>query len=90
VVGLLNPDPKKRLGAKKGFEEVSKHPWLSSLDVTNIMNKKVTSPFIPEFMESNMLQNFDKKLEKEAVNSIMPVAQMGHRTRSPTITFKNF
>jgi hypothetical protein len=73
VTGLLNPDVKKRLGTKNGFQEIAKHPWMSNLDVNKIIQKKVKSPFIPEFMESNMLQNFDKKLEKEAVSSIMPM-----------------
>ena len=73
MTGLLNPDVKKRLGTKNGFQEIANHPWMSNLDVNKIIQKKVKSPFIPEFMESNMLQNFDKKLEKEAVSSIMPM-----------------
>jgi serine/threonine protein kinase len=30
--GLLTQDPNKRLGSKKGVQEVIEHPWFASVD----------------------------------------------------------
>ena len=37
---LLNKDPKKRLGSKKGVDEILSHKWLSDIDKTKVLAKE--------------------------------------------------
>lgn len=48
--GLLNRDPKKRLGAE-GAQEIQEHKWFSSVDFENLHT--VPPPFVPSSSEVN-------------------------------------
>ena len=47
ISGLLEKDPKKRLGYN-GKEEVLNHPWLSSVKWDSLLKKKIKPPYLPE------------------------------------------
>lgn len=51
IHGLLQINPKKRLGAN-GIQEIMKHPWFASIDWDNIVNLK--PPFVPEINDLSM------------------------------------
>lgn len=66
VGGLLEKLPEDRLGATGGFSELSRHPWLRGLNVTNIKNKTVKPPitidpnmmcFRPKPADSDILED---------------------------------
>lgn len=46
--GLLQKDPKKRLGCKsKGSDEIKNHKWFSNIDWKLLFNKEMKPPFKP-------------------------------------------
>ena len=51
--GLLQKDPKLRLGSVGGFEEIKSHPWCSSINWSRIYQRKKSPPFIPNLHLSN-------------------------------------
>ena len=44
IKGLMNSNPKKRLGAH-GINEIKKHPWFKGFDWVSLQQKKMPSPF---------------------------------------------
>lgn len=50
---LLEKDPRKRLGAMGGFEEIKRHPWLAKVNWDKVLSKKRLPPFIPNLRLSN-------------------------------------
>ena len=46
IVQLLQIDPKKRLGAQKGLNEICEHPWLKDVKMLDVSKKKTTPPII--------------------------------------------
>lgn len=65
IVKLLNKTPEKRLGSLADSLEVLSHPWFSSLNWTQINDKKVKAPFIPNCEGESYLNNFDEDFTKE-------------------------
>jgi hypothetical protein len=51
--GLLTKDPSKRLGGKRGAEEIKEHPWCKDIDWDKVLKKKVDPPFKPFLHRSN-------------------------------------
>jgi serum/glucocorticoid-regulated kinase 2 len=47
--GLLQKDPKKRLGCKssKGSDEIKYHKWFANIDWKSLINKEIKPPFKP-------------------------------------------
>jgi serine/threonine protein kinase len=43
--GLLNPDPKKRLGSKNGAKEIKEHKYFKGVIWDEYRNKKIDGPF---------------------------------------------
>jgi len=60
---LLNRDKNQRLG-KNGWQEVFGHPFLKSISVKDLLEKKVPAPFVPKLHQLNNLlaQGDDNKL----------------------------
>lgn len=47
IKGLLQKDPKKRLGAENSAQELLSHPFFSKYDLDGIIDKKIQAPFLP-------------------------------------------
>jgi serine/threonine protein kinase len=62
--GLLEKDPRKRLGAEKGFTEIKAHPWLERVDWERVLKRKKSPPFIPNLR----LSNFDPEYTSEPID----------------------
>jgi len=59
VKGLLNRNPKHRLGAQQDAEELKKHPFFSHIDWKALSMKQVTPPFKPVVESDESTANFD-------------------------------
>jgi serine/threonine protein kinase len=50
---LLRKNPFKRLGYKRGIEEIKSHPWCKDIDWKRYLAKKVVPPFKPQLQQSH-------------------------------------
>lgn len=56
--GLLEKDPRDRLGAKNGMSEIVNHPWIRDLNYGEIILKKVKVPLKPDPYNLNFNEEF--------------------------------
>lgn len=59
VKGLLNRNPKHRLGAQRDAAELKEHPFFKSIDWNALSLKQVTPPFKPVVESDESTANFD-------------------------------
>ncbi|KAJ9115807.1 hypothetical protein QFC22_004948 [Naganishia vaughanmartiniae] len=59
VKGLLNRNPKHRLGAERDAAELKEHPFFKSIDWNLLANKQITPPFKPVVESDESVANFD-------------------------------
>ncbi|KAI6117641.1 kinase-like protein [Pisolithus croceorrhizus] len=59
VKGLLNRNPKHRLGAERDAAELKEHPFFASIDWKALSMKQVTPPFKPAVESDESTSNFD-------------------------------
>ncbi|KAF8633677.1 hypothetical protein AX15_001288 [Amanita polypyramis BW_CC] len=59
VKGLLNRNPKHRLGAQRDAEELKEHPFFKIIDWKALAQKQVTPPFKPVVESDESTNNFD-------------------------------
>lgn len=56
---LLEPKPSKRLGFKKGLNEICEHPWMKPLNISQLNCGKVKPPLV---LDPNMTEFSSKKV----------------------------
>jgi len=61
ICGLLEKDPAKRLGSKRGITELSSHPYFAPLDFTKVLGNRIKPPFVPKVHSMRDLSRFDKE-----------------------------
>jgi len=59
VKGLLNRNPKHRLGSQRDTQELKEHPFFKVIDWHALALKQVTPPFIPEVESDESVAHFD-------------------------------
>lgn len=59
VKGLLNRNPKHRLGATDDAEELKRHPFFADIDWDALTKKLITPPFKPKLKSEIDTSNFD-------------------------------
>ncbi|PTD12032.1 Serine/threonine-protein kinase SCH9 [Fusarium culmorum] len=59
VKGLLNRNPKHRLGATDDAEELKRHPFFGDVDWTLLTKKLITPPFKPKLKSETDVSYFD-------------------------------
>ncbi|GAA5843427.1 hypothetical protein JCM11251_002475 [Rhodosporidiobolus azoricus] len=59
VKGLLNRNPKHRLGAQRDAAELKEHPFFSSIDWDLLAQRKIPPPFKPYVDSDESVANFD-------------------------------
>ena len=69
VKGLLNRNPKHRLGAKNDAEELKTHAFFADTDWNAMMHKMVVPPFKPKLKSMMDTSNFDPEFTNALQNS---------------------
>ncbi|KAI9574915.1 kinase-like domain-containing protein [Boletus coccyginus] len=70
VKGLLNRNPKHRLGAQRDAEELKEHPFFSSIDWKALFMKQVTPPFKPVVESDESTANFDPEFTTADIREV--------------------
>ncbi|EHL01379.1 putative Serine/threonine-protein kinase SCH9 [Glarea lozoyensis 74030] len=75
VKGLLNRNPKHRLGAQDDAEELKRHAFFADIDWDALTRKTITPPFKPKLKSETDTQNFDP----EFTNALMGASSLNAR-----------
>jgi len=67
IVGLLNRDPRKRLGSTQDVEDIKAHPFFSAISFDAMMAKKIDVPYKPRVKGADDSSNFDATFTSEPV-----------------------
>jgi serine/threonine protein kinase len=68
VKGLLNRNPKHRLGANDDAEELKRHPFFDDIEWDALKNKLITPPFKPKLKSETDTSNFDPEFTNALLN----------------------
>lgn len=68
VKGLLNRNPKHRLGATDDAEELKRHPFFADIDWEALTKKLITPPFKPKLKDEMDTSNFDPEFTNALQN----------------------
>ncbi|EIN10280.1 Pkinase-domain-containing protein [Punctularia strigosozonata HHB-11173 SS5] len=71
VKGLLNRNPKHRLGAQRDAAELKEHPFFKSIDWRALALKQVTPPFKPIVESDESVANFDNEFTSVDVREMV-------------------
>ncbi|PFH52697.1 hypothetical protein AMATHDRAFT_139750 [Amanita thiersii Skay4041] len=69
VKGLLNRNPKHRLGAQRDAEELKEHSFFKTIDWKALALKQVTPPFKPIVESDESTNNFDPEFTSADIES---------------------
>lgn len=88
VKGLLNRNPKHRLGATDDAEELKAHPFFDDIDWDALMKKNVVPPFKPRLKSELDTSNFDPEFTNalngaSSLNARAAAISSGIDTSSP-------
>ncbi|KAK9457939.1 kinase-like domain-containing protein [Dipodascopsis uninucleata] len=71
VKGLLNRNPKHRLGAIDDARELRVHPFFNDIDWNLLVQKKVPPPFKPHITSDTDTSNFDPEFTNVSTSALM-------------------
>ena len=87
VKGLLNRNPKHRLGAIDDGRELRVHPFFADIDWDALRQKKIPPPFKPHLTSETDTSNFDPEFTQTST-SFMNKPQMATTPLSPGVQAK--
>ncbi|GEQ71493.1 hypothetical protein JCM33374_g5177 [Metschnikowia sp. JCM 33374] len=92
VKGLLNRNPKHRLGAINDARELKEHPFFQDVDWKLLRAKNIPPPFKPHLANETDTSNFDPEFTNESTSVLKRPFDMGSTPLSPGIqaNFKGF
>lgn len=92
VKGLLNRNPKHRLGATDDARELKAHPFFSDIDWALLKSKSIPPPFKPHLTSETDTSNFDPEFTSESTSVIRKQLELASTPLSPGIqaNFKGF
>lgn len=70
VKGLLNRNPKHRLGAQRDAAELKEHSFFTTIDWDALARKQVTPPFKPVVESDESTANFDPEFTSADISQI--------------------
>ena len=89
VKGLLNRNPKHRLGALQDARELMAHPFFRDVDWNLLHEKKIPPPFVPHIANELDTSNFDPEFTNASTSAINRQLMMGS-TPLPTAMQEKF
>lgn len=92
VKGLLNRNPKHRLGAINDARELKAHPFFQDIDWTLLRAKNIPPPFKPHISSETDTSNFDPEFTNESTSVLKKHMEMASTPLSPGVqaNFKGF
>lgn len=92
VKGLLNRNPKHRLGAVNDARELKAHPFFQDIDWNLLRAKNIPPPFKPHLSSETDTSNFDPEFTNESTSVLKKHMEMASTPLSPGIqaNFKGF
>jgi protein-serine/threonine kinase len=92
VKGLLNRNPKHRLGATNDARELRAHPFFNDIDWDLLRSKSIPPPFKPHLTSETDTSNFDPEFTSESTSVLKKQMEMASTPLSPGIqaNFKGF
>ncbi|KAK0537573.1 Serine/threonine-protein kinase [Tilletia horrida] len=70
VKGLLNRNPKHRLGAQRDAQDLKEHPFFKEIDWEALAAKRVTPPFKPLVESDESTANFDPEFTETNISEV--------------------
>ncbi|KAI5795438.1 kinase-like domain-containing protein [Peziza echinospora] len=77
VKGLLNRNPKHRLGAVHDAKELKEHPFFADVDWTALVRKDVIPPFKPKLSSETDTSNFDPEFTNAPMTGSLNARALG-------------
>lgn len=76
LLGLLNKDCQKRLGAQHDFMDIKDHGFFSSIDFDKLLKKELKTPFVPKVKDEMDISQIDREFTSVPPNaeSLIPTA----------------
>jgi serine/threonine protein kinase SCH9 len=71
VKGLLNRNPKHRLGAERDAAELKEHAFFKDVDWNALAKKQITPPFKPNVESDESTNNFDPEFTESDIGSLV-------------------
>lgn len=92
VKGLLNRNPKHRLGAINDARELKAHSFFQDIDWTLLRAKNIPPPFKPHISSETDTSNFDPEFTNESTSVLKKHMEMASTPLSPGVqaNFKGF
>lgn len=92
VKGLLNRNPKHRLGATNDARELRAHGFFSDIDWDLLRSKSIPPPFKPHLSSETDTSNFDPQFTSESTSVLKKQMELASTPLSPGIqaNFKGF
>lgn len=92
VKGLLNRNPKHRLGALNDARELKEHEFFRDVDWNLLRTKNIPPPFKPHLSSETDTSNFDPEFTNESTSVLKKNMIMGSTPLSPGVqaNFKGF
>jgi serine/threonine protein kinase len=88
LTGLLQRDPKRRLGSNGDAEEIRKHPFFLPIDFDALNRREIQPPYKPPVSDGKMdLTNVDEEFKSETVKDTP--APAASKIQQP-VNFPNF
>ncbi|PVH16766.1 uncharacterized protein CXQ87_004319 [Candidozyma duobushaemuli] len=85
VKGLLNRNPRHRLGAIKDARELKEHPFFQDVDWNLLKAKDIPPPFKPHLSSETDTSNFDPEFTNESTSVLKKHMDMASTPLSPGI-----
>jgi serum/glucocorticoid-regulated kinase 2 len=91
IVGLLQRDPKKRLGSENDVDDIKRMAFFKPINWERLMRKEIESPYKPRIKSAGDTSNFDETFTAEpAVDSVADRGQLSKTLAQNQDAFSGF
>jgi len=89
ILRLLERNPSQRIGSgERDYEEIKAHPFFSSFNWEDVMNKKITPEWVPTLDNELDTKNFDSSFTNESIQgSLERAPQLSREAQKEFVGF---